>query len=478
MKHWPKIPLGLRLFLLFFVVVAMTAYFVTDTMIDEIKPTVRQVTEETLVDMANLLAVMAADDLKKDQLSTSRFGKLLNLYGKRQPQAVIWDVDKKSINHRIYVTDHKGIVVADSWQQDIGSDFSRWNDVYLTLRGQYGARSSTDPYDPDYTVMHVAAPVMDGQTIIGSVTVAKANRSVQPFIDLTKRRVLTWLGLMSVMVLILGALVAWRVNLALYRLADYGEKMGRGEKAQKPTFRVFYEYAALSDALEKLRDQLDGKDYVEQYVQTLTHELKSPLSAIKGAGEILQNPLDEDKRALFTGNIAQETSRMEQLIERLLCLAKVEKQACLQEVETLKVASLMTDVLAALSVKAEQKQVIIEKNIPEQSICCERFLLQQALINILDNALDFVFIGGEITIDVVVENNFVRFDIYNQGPLIPDYALPRLTERFYSLARENGVKSTGLGLNFVEQVAKLHQGSLTVGNLDNGVLVSLSIKSP
>lgn len=93
---------------------------------------------------------------------------------------------KKAINHRIYITDKQGIVIADSWQQDVGKDYSQWNDVYLTLRGQYGARSTIeDPKDPLSTVMHVAAPIYHKGEIIGSVTVAKSNRSVQPFIDLS-----------------------------------------------------------------------------------------------------------------------------------------------------------------------------------------------------------------------------------------------------------------------------------------------------
>ncbi len=283
MSRWPKIPLGIRLFFLYFILVGMTAYFVSKTVIQELKPTVRQTTEETLVDMANLLAVLAEEEMIKGDLSQSRFAKLLTAYGIREPESRFWEYGKKVINHRIYVTDKNGMVVADSWQQDIGKDYSQWNDVYLTLRGRYGARSTAlDPNDPLSTVMHVAAPIYHEGKIIGSVTVAKANRSVQPFIDLSKRNVLFWMMLMTVLVLIAGALIAWRIHSALNKLEDYAEKMGRGEKVAKPTFRIFYEYGTLSNALEKMRNQLDGKKYVEEYVQTLTHELKSPISAIKG----------------------------------------------------------------------------------------------------------------------------------------------------------------------------------------------------
>ncbi|MCG7548117.1 two-component system sensor histidine kinase CreC [Pseudoalteromonas sp. Of7M-16] len=480
MQRWPKIPLGLRLFLLYFVIVIMTTYFVSSTLLKEIKPTVRQTTEETLVDMANLLAVLVADDLANETLQSSKIAHLIQQFGNRSVDAAIWGVDKKSMTHRIYVTDMSGIVVADSWQQDIGRDFSRWNDVYLTLRGQYGARSTaTDPNDPLSTVMHVAAPVIyQGQTI-GSLTVAKANRSVQPFIDLSKQRVINWLAVMSVLVLLVGAVIAWRINSALKKLSVYAYKMGRGEKATKPVFRVFYEYGQLSDALADMRNQLDGKNYVESYVETLTHELKSPLSGIKGASELLQMPLEEDKRHRFATNIERESERMQSLIDKLLVLAKLEKQPELEQTSDINSADLVHYVADTLNIKMEQKAVKYQfDGTLSIAIVGDIFLLRQALLNLFDNALDFVTQGGALEVHIVQRDEHCCFVIFNEGAPIPDYALARLTERFYSLPRANGNKSTGLGLNFVEQVAKLHFGYLQIRNRNKGVEVTLAVKTP
>jgi two-component system sensor histidine kinase CreC len=479
-KRWPKIPLGLRLFLLYFILVILTTYFVSSTVMREIKPTVRQVSEETLVDMANLLAVMARDDLVNQTLAKSDFAKQINSYGTRQPNAAIWGINKSAINHRIYITNSKGVVVLDSWQQDVGKDFSRWNDVLLTLRGEYGARSTAlDPNDPLSTVMHVAAPIIYDEKIIGSVTVAKANRSVQPFINMSKYRVVSWLVVMSILALIVGALIAWRINGALYKLADYADKMGRGEKASKPTFRVFYEYGLLSDALEKMRRQLDGKRYVENYVQTLTHELKSPLSAIKGASEILQTPLDNEKKHLFANNIESETARMQQLIDKLLALTKLEQQPELEKQEIIVIAPLLEAIKDSFIAQITSKHALItiQSNASIQ-IIGERFLIQQALYNIIDNALDFLFEGGQINIKVSQQLHTVCIKVNNTGPCIPDYALARITERFYSLPRANGIKSTGLGLNFVEQVVKLHKGHLKISNFDKGVTVEVTVPTP
>lgn len=480
MIHWPRIPLGLRLFFLYFILVGMTAYTVSKTVVQELKPTVRQTTEETLVDMANLLAVLAEEDVANDKLLESRFSQLLTAYGQREPQARIWEIGKKAINHRIYITDKQGVVIADSWQQDVGKDYSQWNDVYLTLRGQYGARSTIeDPNDPLSTVMHVAAPIYHNGEIIGSVTVAKSNRSVQPFIDLSKRNVLFWMVWMSGLVLLAGALFAWRIHSALNKLEDYATKMGEGEKVSKPKFRIFYEYGTLSDALEKMRNQLDGKQYVEEYVQTLTHELKSPLSAIKGASEILQMPLPEEKIARFASNIERESDRMQSLIDKLLELARLEKRPELEQVEQILVHQMVSEVISSADARLSSKLVTADIKIDENlMVLGDAFLLKQAAFNLMDNALDFAYTKGHIEWRVEVTKRNVSLSIFNSGPHIPDYAMPRLTERFYSLARENGVKSTGLGLNFVEQVAKLHKGELLVENTEFGVKVTLTLPTP
>src|SRR5678816_2681829 len=101
------------------------------------------------------------------------------------------------IRDSIYVTDARGIVVFDSSGRDVGKDYSRWNDVYLTLRGRYGARSTrADPADDASTVMYVAAPIVDrssaGERIVGVLTVAKPNRAIAPFIERSQDTILRW----------------------------------------------------------------------------------------------------------------------------------------------------------------------------------------------------------------------------------------------------------------------------------------------
>ncbi|MDU9034437.1 two-component system sensor histidine kinase CreC [Pseudomonas corrugata] len=470
-------PLGVRIFLVYVLFIGLTGYFVLGTVIEQIRPGVRQSTEETLVDTANLMAEILRDDFKAGTLNQNRWPQLLKAYGERQPAATIWGLPKNQVSHRIYVTDAKGIVVLDSSGAAVGQDYSRWNDVYLTLRGQYGARSSRSiADDPNSSVMHVGAPIRDNGRIIGVVTVAKPNSSLQPYIDRTERRLLLYgVGLIG-LGLLLGALLSWWLSSALRRLTAYAQAVSQGQRVEVPHYRGG-EFEQLAHALEHMRTQLEGKAYVERYVHTLTHELKSPLAAIRGAAELLQSDMPAAQHQRFVSNIDSESVRMQQLIERLLNLAQIEQRQGLEEQVAVPLAALLDELIEARSGWIERRQLRVERHIAaDMALTGEAFLLRQALGNLLDNALDFTPVNGVLRVSAGRSGNRVEIRLFNQAAPIPDYALPRLSERFYSLPRpDSGRKSTGLGLNFVEEVVQLHGGEFGIGNVEGGVEVVLRL---
>ena len=470
-------PLGVRIFLVYFLFVGLAGWFVLSTVMDEIRPGVRQSTEETLVDTANLLAEIFRDDLEAGRLAQSRLPELLKAYGQRQPQADIWGVQKTQVNHRIYVTDAQGIVLLDSSGGAVGQDYSRWNDVYRTLRGEYGARSTReDPNDEGSSVMYVAAPIMQGQQIIGVVSVAKPNRTLQPYIERSQQR-LAWLGGGLIgLGLLLGGVLSWWLSASLRRLTRYAQAVSAGQRAELPALSGG-ELTHLAEAVERMRTELEGKAYVERYVHTLTHELKSPLAAIRGAAELLGGDMPEEQRQRFVGNIEQESARLQKLIERLLHLAQVEQRQGLEERVAVPLQPLVESLLQAQMARIERAGLRVENLIPQAlSVRGERFLLRQALSNLLDNALDFTPADGLIRFAASATDERLEVRLFNQGEPIPDYALARLTERFYSLPRPaSGRKSTGLGLNFVQEVMALHGGALQISNVDGGVEVRLSL---
>lgn len=462
--------LSVRLFLGYFFLVAVAGQLVLMLVARQFSPGVRTALEASLVDTANLLAELAAPDLLQDRIDQGSFAAAIRRYSARPIAATIFGLPKQSLDYRVYVTDAAGIVRFDSAGQALGQDFSRWNDVYLTLRGQYGARSSQAGVDDKSgSVMHVAAPVRNGQALLGVVTVAYPTALLQPIVEASRAAVTRGALWLFGAALAFGALFTWRLTRAIDLLVAYARAVADGRKASPPRLRSA-ELATLAQALESMREELEGKQYVERYVQTLTHEMKSPLAAIRGAAELLDEALPETERRRFAGNARRQAERLDQLIEKLLGLAAVEQRQQLADPVSIDLAEW---VRAALHEKHPQithgrLQSVLDLPAGLQ-VRGERFLLDQALSNLLDNAIAFAPADSRLEIRGERHDQVITLQIRDHGPGIPDYALPRLFERFYSLPRpHNGAKSTGLGLAFVREVALLHQGGITVGNAPGG----------
>jgi two-component system sensor histidine kinase CreC len=462
--------LSVRLFLGYFFLVAVAGQLVLMLVVRQISPGVRTALEASLVDTANLLAELAEPDLQHGRIADGNFANAVRRYSKRPVSATIFGFPKQSLDYRVYVTDAAGVVRFDSAGQAVGQDYSRWNDVYRTLQGGYGARSSqADPEDKSSSAMHVAAPVLDGDKLIGVVTVAYPTALLQPIVDASKaavRRGALWLFGGA---LVFGAIFNWRLTRALDLLVAYARTVTSGGKASPPKLRSI-ELSTLAQALETMRQELEGKQYVERYVQTLTHEMKSPLAAIRGAAELLEEPLPDAERRRFAGNAREQAERLDQLIERLLGLAALEQRQQLAEPQVLDLGELVDSVLAEKAPQLAQQHLRTAGSLSgELPVLGEDFLLRQALSNLLDNALAFAPADSFIEVDGCRDGNQIVLRIRDHGPGIPDYALERLFERFYSLPRpHNGRKSTGLGLAFVREVAVLHGGEIRVGNAEGG----------
>lgn len=471
--------LGLKLFLGFFLIVGVAAFFVMRVFVNEVKPGVRQAMESTLVDAANVLAQMAAADLKAGRIDSGAFARDLGAAQRRNPRAMVWRFPKRSVDYRVTITDAAGVVVFDSRGQDLGRDNSRWNDVYRTLRGEYGARSSAEgDGDPNHTVMHVAAPIYDpddARRLIGVLTLSQPNRSIEPFIVASQRSILlrgAWLIGISALI---GLLMTWGLLRGIGRLNRYAQAVSAGAPVPPPPPRRD-EIGDLGRALETMRRKLEGKAYVEQYVQSLTHEMKSPLAAIRGAAELLQEPLPDAERQRFVRNIAEQQQRLTETIDKLLALAEVEQHGWLQRRERIALAPLFAQLAEALAPQLHASGVQLQVRAPEAELALagDPYLLRQALHNLLDNAIAFSPEGAVVVLRAERDADArIALLVEDAGPGVPDYALERVFERFYSLARPaTGQRSSGLGLSFVREVARLHGGEASLRNREGGGAVA------
>jgi two-component system sensor histidine kinase CreC len=447
------------------IVISFGFYSLLNDQLDDVEPRTFRATEEMMVDTAQLLASMVGTDLDPGPLAEA-FDKA----SERRFEARIFEHLKTRTGLNCYITDARGIVVFDSeGGKRVGEDLSSYYDVSRTLAGNYGARSSrSDENDPTSSMLHVAAPIGDPARPAGVLTIIKPQADVLPIIR--RRHAEIWWGTGLIGGGILSFVVA--VFIWTYRpvglLTDYANAIEQGKRPRLPHLGAGREVNTLARALESMREALEGRKYVERYVQTLTHEMKSPLAAIRGAAELLDESMPAADRQRFLHNIRAESSRADRLLNRLLELSALEGRSSLADAATVDLREITLRAIDQARPMAELADVRIETSLPDSplSLHGDAFILRAAITNLLENAIDFSPPSGRVRLELD-SGEKLRLIITDEGPGIPDYAKHRIFERFFSLRQLNrGRKGTGLGLTLVKEAAELHGGSIRLEPAD------------
>jgi len=205
------------------------------------------------------------------------------------------------------------------------------------------------------------------------------------------------------------------------------------------------------------------------FVANVSHELRTPITAIKGFVETLRDGADKDpaKSKEFLEIVARQADRLNAIIDDLLTLSSIEQQAEAAEiaVEPAAIDAILTAATATLKAKADAAGVALSVECdPELTAPVNTTLLEQALTNLLDNAVKYSPAGSKVM--VVAEEREVELAIrvIDSGPGIEAQHLPRLFERFYRVdkARSRKLGGTGLGLAIVKHIAQAHRGRVEV----------------
>ena len=421
-----------RIFIAILLIYAAGTAFLLYRVLGDLDPRYRESAEESLVETAQLMASLVEQDMRAGVIDTRRLGPLFQSVYARQFEARIFSVVKTKVELRVIVTDNTGRVLFDSLGLATGADHSRWNEIVMALRGQYGARTTADAPDrPETSVMYVAAPVRWNGGVAGAVSVGKPVQSFGQFVEAARRKTL-YVGVLSAVGV---ALLALMVSVWVVRprglLTDFA-RYGRSQRRLHPAALARVAVGIVRDGFEEMRDALSGRNYVADYVQTLTHELKSPLSAIRGASELLQDPaMAPQQRQKFLGNIARETQRIQEVVDRMMELTLLESRRSLAQVEPVALGPLLGEVVAAARDAAAPRGVrIVHEPGDGASVEGDPFLLRRALSNLLDNALDFSPDGAEVSVRLAAQGERVEVCVRDQGPGVPDYARDKVFEKF------------------------------------------------
>ena len=311
----------------------------------------------------------------------------------------------------------------------------------------------------------MASPIVVHGKTAGVLTVGKPTTNVDHFVATATPRIFKTGMIALATAAFLGLIVSYWISRPIRILTRYADDVRAGRRTKLPKLGRS-ELNDMAAAFEKMREALEGKKYAEHYVQTLTHELKSPLSAIAGAAELMHEEMPPETRARFLANIRTEAGRIHDIVDRMLALSTLENLNMLQRLESVSFPALVRTAIESKEPLIARKRLIVELKMGDGvEIKGDSFLLHQAVSNLLQNAIDFSPAGGRIGISARLSGKELTFSVDDEGPGIPESLRYRVFDKFFSLQRpDTGRKSTGLGLNFVKEVSLLHGGSVALEN--------------
>jgi two-component system, OmpR family, phosphate regulon sensor histidine kinase PhoR len=241
----------------------------------------------------------------------------------------------------------------------------------------------------------------------------------------------------------------------------------------KGVLLVFHEITELKK-LEQMR---------KDFVANVSHELKTPITSIKGFSETLLDGAMKDEATLeaFLRIILNESDRLQMLIEDLLDLSRIEQHGFHLNIEELDIVILLNEMITLLKGKAEGKNIVLHLAHEASPIFVkgDYSRLKQVFINLLSNAITYTPTGGYVEIDVKENEEKVYIQIKDTGIGIEKEEIPRIFERFYRIdkARSRNSGGTGLGLAIVKHIVEAHKGSISVTSVkDKGTTFTISLE--
>jgi signal transduction histidine kinase len=366
----------------------------------------------------------------------------------------------------VRVLDREGCVVATS-----GGERDRCltplAEVQRALAGQYASkaryRMPANPLPPLDGIQRrgqlrvfTALPIFSNGEVIGIVTASRTGLDALSSLWHIRRALLWTVLLGTVLLVVISLVFARAIARPMHSLTLKAEAIARGEAVSDFVPRGFTpkEVRTLSQSLDVMTRKLRSQaEYVSDFATTVSHELKTPIAAIRGAAELLSDwdRMDAAQRARFLRNIDQDAERMQRLVTRLLELARIESAAALPSEPTEPIAFLRR-VLARYG-----DRVQLELDHPPERLEISAEHLEIAIENLVDNAVRHSA-GAPVKVTLGSEGGRLLVVVADRGTGISPANQLKIYDRFFTTERDRG--GTGLGLSIVTAIAKARRGSI------------------
>ncbi len=390
---------------------------------------------------------------------------------------------------RITVIEKGGRVLGDSEQKpSLMVNHSDRSEVIEAIKNGFG-QSTRFSDTLGINMKYVAVRVDQGDRTLGVVRFALPLSRVQPEIRIIYRVVLFGTIAAVIIALIVAYFVSRSITLPIRQMRETAQQIAKGDFDRRVRIKSKGELGELAGSLNTMADELQQKmenlkrlDRVRtDFVANVSHELKTPLTLIKGYIETLQNMAidDKEKSDKFISIIKEHSDRLGYIIDDLLSLSELElSRDCVNRTEfDLKEVIDEISLGFGQALAEKQQSLTVNKQGDDFSIQADRNKIEQVFANLIDNAIKYTKESGLIEILLCEQGQTVCVTVQDNGIGILKEHRDRVFERFYRVdkARSRELGGTGLGLSIVKHIVLAHKGKIAIESEPNkGTKVSVT----
>lgn len=208
------------------------------------------------------------------------------------------------------------------------------------------------------------------------------------------------------------------------------------------------------------------------FVSNVSHEIKTPLSAIEGYAVLLQDDsLTDEERHEYTDRIIDGSKRLSSLVANILMMSKIESENISISKNTYRIDEQIRQNLLSIEPKWTEKEIEFDIDMDSIEFTASESLMNHVFINLIDNAVKFSPQGGTIGISLTEKDGMLIFKISNGGQPLTDEAMEHMFDKFYQGDTSHRSEGNGLGLALVKKIVQLHDGSIHACNTPEGLIV-------
>jgi len=371
---------------------------------------------------------------------------------------------------RILVTDSAGRALYDTRETDSAvGDYVLYTEIVQALMGDDAFSCA---YRNGAFRSRVSSPVLYQNRIIGAVYAYEYDTEQAALLQGLQENLLRLSGIIGVAVLVLSLVLSRALTRKIGLLLNAIRQVREGAYSHRTEIRGRDEIAQIGYEFNRLTDRLQTtEDARRRFVSDASHELKTPLAAIRLLSDsILQtDQMDPETTREFVADIGQEAERLSRITEDLLRLTRLDNDV--QEREAAEnVLPVLEQVMRMMELVAQDKGTDLTYHAAEGCVVrSTRDELHQVIYNLVDNAVKYSA-GGTVQVTLQREAGQVVLVVADNGPGIPEEDLTRIFERFYRVdkARSRAAGGTGLGLSIVSDTVKRHGGTVVAANRRTG----------